>query len=95
MDIKEYESRKNELHKEFSRRKSELDKEYALSNDTVKIGDTVTDHIGSIVVESIAVYGIMIGEPRCTYYGKNLLKSGKQSKRDPHRTVYQTNIKPT
>ena len=85
MDYKEYEQKRTSFLKA-------LTEEFIMSNNTVKVGDIVTDHIGSIEVERIAPYEVRFGKPVCQYYGKNLLKSGKQSKRDPYRTVYQCNL---
>ena len=63
---------------------------YALSHSTVKIGDMITDHLGSIIVESILLNNA--NEPSCIYKGINLLKSGKVSKRQKKRYLYQVNL---
>lgn len=82
----------NALSDEFERRKRVIYKEYALSNNPYKIGDIVTDHMGSVVVEKIQIH-ISDGSSSCVYTGKNLLKNGSQSKREPIRSAYQINIK--
>lgn len=67
-------------------------KVYAFSNNFYAKGDKVTDHIGSIIIESIGVY-YSKDNPYCLYTGRNLLKSGQVSKREPMRTIHQCNIK--
>ncbi len=92
MDIEEYNAKCNTLYKEYHAKMMELACEFAMSNNQVSIGDTIEDHTGKIVVEKISLSAGQLSRPLCKYYGKNLLKSGKQSKREPHRTVYQSNL---
>lgn len=94
MDIEDYKERKKILRKDFEEAERLLNREFAFSNSTVKIGDTVTDHVGSIIVESIGVYlGIQNQFPTCYYQGLELNKDGKPKKNLNKRMVYQTNLK--
>jgi hypothetical protein len=90
MIVQEYISRKNILIKEHDKKMKELNKEYALSNNTVKIGDIVTDHIGSVKVEKILLWGSI--EPSCVYRGIEYTKAGKPYKKGSERDVFQINL---
>ena len=91
MNIKEFISKKNILRNEHDKKVQELKSEYAFANNTVKVGDIVTDHIGAVKVEKILVWGI--DEPCCIYRGIEYTKAGKPTKRGCKRDVYQTNLK--
>ena len=74
-------------------KKNDLYKEYALSHNPYKVGDVITDHIGSGRIRSIYVTIGQMDEPMCVYICDNLTKSGKISKREPQRHIYQKNIR--
>lgn len=92
MTKEEYTAAQKELAEKHRIERLELAKEYALSNNQYKAGDIITDHIGSIRIERVGFYIGLNNNPECTYYGDNLLKSGAISKREPKRTVHQSNI---
>ena len=89
---------KEEYSNEVERIKAEcesalkvLAKNYALSNNPVKIGDLVEDHMRLIRVER---FGVRIwNAPQMVYYGKVCKKDGTQMKREKEVCVIQSNIK--
>lgn len=81
----------NALDLKYKADRQQVLKEYALSNNTLKVGDVVTDHIGIIKIESIGVY-IHFEDSECTYKGVELRKDGTPKKGNQIRTVYQSNI---
>lgn len=80
------------LKKEFERKKRDLALEFAKSNSTAKIGDKVTDHIGSIIIESMGLSSTLGGIPCMTYYGHELKKDGSIRKDKSKRRVLQMNL---
>ena len=94
MTPEEYEKELTELENKFDSEKTALDEKYAAVNNTVKIGDLVTDHIGTIKVEKIKTAIINSVVPHCAYWGTRITKdSGKPYKRGGKRWVAQYNIK--
>ena len=75
MDLERYKAKIGKINKEASDKKLRLNKEYALSNSHVKIGDIVTDHMGSVCVELIGIFNDRI--PCCIYMGVCITKAGK------------------
>jgi hypothetical protein len=49
----EYDLQKQRIEKRANRLLGKLAYDYAMANSTVKVGDIVTDHLGSIMVEDI------------------------------------------
>lgn len=93
MDVKEYNKRLTDLEREFEVKKNQLAKECAISNNTYKVGDTVTDHIGSIKIESIGFsYGRYGKIPYSVYNGPVLTKKGVPKKTGEYRKVYGCNV---
>jgi hypothetical protein len=88
----EYEKRLDELQADFDRKKSALIREIALKNNPYKVGDVVTDHMGSIRIESIGV-SMLSGRPSCFYNGVILTKQGEPSKlKHNKRAADQSNL---
>jgi hypothetical protein len=90
---------KEEFHTEIARLKAEHEKaikslrhKYAMENSTIKVGDTVKDHIGSVVVESIKIATSFNGLPQCIYFGLELTKKGVPRKDGCKRGVLQYNL---
>lgn len=82
-----------QIESEFLLKKSELAKMYAFENNPYKIGDIVTDHIGSIIIEKIQFtrpYGDKL--PYCVYYGFELKKDGNIRKDKSKRSVRLVDI---
>lgn len=93
MNREEYNKELAEISAETRRKKQKLARMYALSNNPFSVGETVEDHIGKGIIEKIDVCISYLNYlPSCTYRCINLTKAGKQSKRDPKRTIYQSNL---
>ena len=93
MEYQEYEDRLRELKVEFEQKKTKLIKEYVDSNNPYKIGDKVTDHACSIIIEKIKYHISLSGFPCAVYYGPELKKDGTPKKNGNKTYVYQTNLK--
>lgn len=65
---------------------------YAFSNSDIEVGDIVTDHIGSIKVNTIEVTIGFGRVPYCVYRGECYTKKSKRFKNGEIRVVHQTNI---
>jgi hypothetical protein len=91
----EYKLKLNDIEKRFEEDKRILARDYAYSNNPNKIGDIVTDHIGSIKIERIKYtlgWVSMKELPFCVYEGIELKKDGTSTKKQNHRDVYQNNL---
>ena len=93
MEYQEYEDRLRELKFEFELKKTKLIKEYVDANNPYKIGDKVTDHACSIIIEKIKYHISLCGFPCAVYYGPELKKDGTPKKNGNKTYVYQTNLK--
>jgi hypothetical protein len=92
MTQEEYKSKFDEINNDFQLKLKSLGKDYAFSNNPFKIGDIVTDHIGSIKIEEIKAYLSRFPYPCCVYYGTEYTKKGEPNKRGIKRAVYQPNL---
>lgn len=93
MKYQEYEDRLRELKVEFEQKKNKLIKEYVDANNPYKIGDKVTDHVCSIIIEKIIYHISSYGTPCAVYYGPELKKDGTPKKNGNKTYIYQTNLK--
>lgn len=93
MEYQEYEDRLKGLELEFEQKKSKLIKEYVDANNPYKIGDKVTDHANSIIIEKIKYHISLHGTPSAVYYGSELKKDGTPKKNGNKTYVYQINLK--
>jgi len=91
MTKEEYVKNQKELEIEYSKSKEELMKEFVRSNDPYKIGDKVTDHIGTIIIES-KKYDWGYTCPCAVYFGIELKKDGTPNKKMTKRNLWQSNI---
>jgi len=91
MTKEEYKIEMNQIEKRFDAEKKELYKRYAFANNPYKVGDIITDHIGSIQIQKIQTY-VSLSYPECVYTGIELNKDGNPSKKQRHITIYQSNI---
>jgi len=89
MDKLTLDQKLEQLQKEFLTKKKEVIRQYCDARNPYKIGDKFTDHIGTIVVESIAY--LYAGEFGCVYFGAELKKDGTPRKDNSKRNVYQSN----
>jgi len=89
----EYQLKLNQINKDYELKLKSLAKECALSNNPYKIGDVVTDHMGSIKIEQIQ-FTLGGGKylPECAYTGIELTKKGEPNKRATKRRIYQSSI---
>ena len=69
-----------------------LAKKYIDSNNPYKIGDIVTDHIGSIIVEHINYRMTDYDNPYAVYYGIELRKDLQPKKNGSKRNSFQMNL---
>ena len=90
MQLEELEANIKGFAKEYESAKNKAIGEYCFSNNTVKVGDIFTDHIGSIVVESIKV-SAGFGKYQCVYFGAELTKKLEPKKNGAKRRAYQQN----
>lgn len=91
MTLEELRSKENEIKDEFANKVSELRRQYCNENNSYKVGDIFTDHIGSIVIESINYR--LFENPCCIYYGVELKKDGTPRKDGSKRQAWQSNEK--
>lgn len=83
-----------ELHKideQWRKDKSKAILNFCLANNTVSIGDTITDGDTTIVVDRISAS--TLGKYQCVYHGKRLTKSGSFYKNGDRSCIIQGAIK--
>jgi hypothetical protein len=93
MNREEYERSLKKLKSQYDEQLTQLHKQYALANNTVKIGDIVKDHMGSIQVEKMHIawpFGSNI--PEVVYHGLELKKDGTPKKNAVKREAWQSNL---
>lgn len=78
---------------DFERRKRELAIQYVTENAKFKVGDIVTDHIGSVKVEVVKTQLREQGYPETVYHGTELKKDLTPTKKGDKRSVWVSNIK--
>lgn len=94
MDRYEYQKRLEGMRIRHRCEISDLQEMYAMSQSPFKIGDFVTDHIGTIKVERVDWEAAHQGrDVRCVYFGPCFTKAGKPFKSGECRAVYQSNIR--
>ena len=92
MEYIEYINRLAVIENTRIKQKKLLLAEYVTTNNPHKVGDLVTDHIGSIIIDDIKVWEGSLHEPCAVYIGKECSKNGKIYKRGKTRHVFQTNL---
>ncbi len=94
MELSVYRNELTKLKRGYDNKVGILERDYAFSNSSVKVGDIVTDHIGSVKVDVI-LYAIVRDNdyPTCVYRGEELTKAGKARKKQSIRDIYQVNLK--
>ncbi len=90
MKTEEYQMQLDLLIKQHMKDKARLAVSFAKSNNTVKIGDIVTDHYHSIKVESIGYD--LYKYPSCIYIGAYLKKNSEPKKNGEKSEVHQCNL---
>lgn len=92
MNFEEYKQKLKELKNEFNQKEFDLAKEFVAANNPYKIGDKVTDHIGTIIVEKVGLSWDISGNPGARYFGVELNKDGTPNKKGKKRMVWQSNL---
>jgi len=96
MTFEEYKIKEVELQKEFDLKRVMLMRSFVDANNPYKIGDRITDHIGTIEIERMGYSWGSFGNPSCaTYEGIEINKDGSYNKKGKKRGVYRGNIKKT
>ena len=93
MNKEEYLAEKKAISNRFNDELRALDKRYASSNNIVKIGDVVTDHATTILVERIILAYDYSGIPTVKLRGFRLKKNGKPTKQKIHDEVFMPNVR--
>lgn len=92
-NLEEYKEKVQLIHEEKERAIGKLNIEFAKANNPYKVGDKVTDHIGTILIEKISVSaGAYNRLPCCVYFGPELKKDGEPKKSNAKRDLWQSNI---
>lgn len=91
MTIGQYEIAKHHIYQASEQALKDLALQYAKENNPYIVGDVITDHVHTIIIESIG-YWLALGEPQCAYTGVWLKKDGNPNKLGEKHTVYQSNI---
>lgn len=91
MKLEELNERLKDLRNKYDSDVLHFKREYCDRNNPYKVGDIFTDHIGSIIIESIKYYPI--DKPCCVYYGIELKKDGTPRKDSSKRQAWQSNEK--
>lgn len=89
-----FKKEKKSLEDRFNNEKIGMDKRFAAYYNPVKIGDTITDHYKSVVVEKIFLAYDSGGLPTVSFRGVRVNNNGKPLKRnaDDNR-VFLPNVK--
>jgi hypothetical protein len=93
VEASEYKEKLNNLIEAQEEQLDQLHSEYALSNRKANIGDNITDHLGSVLVDKITVYMRFGSIPECVYRGVPYTKKGVLFKSGKRRAVYAPNLK--
>lgn len=83
-----------ELEEKYRKEQQHINRIFALNNNPYKIGDIITDHSGTLLIEEIKFKPSYNTElPECVFLGTELKKDGTPKLRqDKDRRVYQSNI---
>lgn len=83
-----------ELEQKYRKDKEDINRIFATKNNPYKIGDIVTDHIGTLLIEKIQFkpsYNANL--PQCVFKGLELKKDGTPKiRQDKNRRIYQDDI---
>ena len=91
MNTDELQKKLKEIKSDYLKIQSDLLKSYAVSNDPYCIGDIVTDHYHSIIIETKNFY-VENCISSIVYYGTMVKKNGELFKNNKKDKVYQINI---
>ena len=92
MTKEELELKFREIRKDSDKKIESVIIHFCKSNNPYSIGDTFTDHIGTIRIESIQYSGgSSTSSPCCVYFGSELKKDGTPRKDGSKRKAWQSN----
>lgn len=92
MTLQQYRDKVFTLEKELEAKLFALRREYAFSTTPYTVGDIVTDHIGSIIVERMSTVVGRNGVPQVLFNGPEFTKNGVIRKDGRKRTIWQENL---
>lgn len=96
MEKDEYIEEVKKIDIKCEKQKYLLDRKFALATNTIKVGDTIKDHIGSIIVETVKFtrtnYVYRLGFPQAVFQGLMLKADGKPRKNRQWRSIYADNL---
>lgn len=94
MNEKEYKSKLNDLEEEHARKIQFLKRDFALSNQSMQIGDKITNNTPETIIIDKVKYGTrFMGKlPECVYQGYVLTKAGKPRKDKQRAMIFQSEI---
>ena len=93
MELEDYKEKLRKLHTQLRLDQNALIKKFVDENNPYKIGDKVTDHIGSVRFDKLQYTVTGSGNiPTPIYIGIELKKDGTPKKRVVVRNVYGSNV---
>jgi hypothetical protein len=93
MKIEELKSKIAKLESKMVEDKNKLLRNFIDVNNPYKIGDIITDHIGSIKFDELRYsWGGFSSKPTAVYHGLEIRKDGVPKKNGNRRGVYGSNI---
>lgn len=95
MTKEELKAKRKEVQKVYLNQIQEINLEYAKANNKIAVGDIIEDHIGVgevLFIQYALGWDSIDNIPSCIYVCWNLTKAGTVSKREPKRSIYQTNL---
>lgn len=94
MDKKTYLDKLEKIENNYELKVKELKRSYAISNNPVKIGDIIKDHIEIMKVEKIKHFYTPTGSdfPACVYHGIKYTKKIKPYKNKEKIIIFQDNL---
>lgn len=87
-----YKKRIDEIEADSKLKKRAVLKEFVDANNPYKLGDVITDTVGSIKIESINYSHNLDLNPCAVFYGSELRKDGKPKVSGDKRFIWQSNI---
>lgn len=83
-----------EIELEAKEKKQVVYIDYAVKNKTNSIGDIISDHSCTILIDKLNVkFNLLSKYPEMVYYGKKLRKDNTPYKNGDREVIWQSNIK--
>jgi hypothetical protein len=93
MTKEEYKKELEKLDIEYASKRKKLHNYFAITNNSVNIGDIITDGETTIIVDKIKIIMSASGFPTCQYKGVKLTKAGNVSKNRKRGYVTQARMR--